>query len=120
MTEEDAGRDVGAVGIADSYHFLESKLIANGRTPHKLRQFIGPRLQILQVENAFRQPPEEAGVAVLQCLAARAEQSRCRIELAPERDELVLISTGSVEQEQCSLRRAADVLMDEIQLSRHW
>jgi hypothetical protein len=52
------------------------------------------------VENARSQAAEKAELSVLVDLAARAEQRRTRSNQLSERDEVILIPTSSVQQEQ--------------------
>jgi hypothetical protein len=63
----------------------------------EIGQFVRSRLQILQIEHAFRQPPKEPRHSVLQNFSPRAKQRGVRIEFASERYEIALVSTGAVQ-----------------------
>ena len=71
-----------------------------GRVPNELCKRIGLRFEILQIENAFREPAKESRVASLEHFAARAENGGRRIQLPPERDKLMFVAAGAVEHEQ--------------------
>jgi hypothetical protein len=58
-------------------------------------------------------------VTVFHDATTRAEQGSRRIQLAPERDEIVLISSGSVQNEESAVRRSRDKLMDETEFRIH-
>jgi hypothetical protein len=61
---------------------------------------VGSFFQVVQIEDTFRQSPEESRVPILQHLPARTEQTRRRIELAPERQQVVFVSTGAMQKQQ--------------------
>src|SRR5919106_57650 len=86
---------------------------------HKVGQFVCPPHQIFRIKDAFSQTPKESRHAILQDFAARAKQGSVRIELASERDEVALVSTGAVQKQQRALRAAGNEFVNEIRLWPH-
>jgi hypothetical protein len=85
----------------------------------EIGQIIGASLQILEIEDTFRQPAEESRVAVLRDLAARTEERRRWVQFVAQRQQVVLVSAGTVQDQQRAIRRTGDKLVDEIQVSSH-
>jgi hypothetical protein len=56
--------------------------------------------EILQVEHALRDPPEEARHPVLEHRAARAQEPGFREQHAAERQQILLVPAGAVEHQQ--------------------
>ena len=82
-------------------------------------QVVRPPAQVVQVEHALRQPPEEARHAVLEHLAARAEQRGPRVQRPPKVEQVVLIAAGAVQQQQRG--RALGARGNELVLeAKHW
>src|SRR5919106_3279587 len=86
---------------------------------HKVGQFVCPPHQIFRIKDAFSQTPKESRHAILQDFAARAKQGSVRIELASKRDEVALVSAGTVQKQQRAPRAAGNELMNEIWLWPH-
>lgn len=96
--EQKHGRsDVGAVGIADGDNF--SEMAAGALVFDEIGQFMGAADEVVFVEDARSQAAEEAGLAVFEDLSARAEQRGAGAEEASERDEVVFVAAGAVEEE---------------------
>src|SRR5690606_22001962 len=63
-------------------------------------QFMRAVPQIIEIEHPLSQSPEEAGCAVLRHFAPRAEQWRPRQKRMPNVDQIMLIPTRPVEEQQ--------------------
>src|SRR5437588_10435206 len=70
------------------------------RSGDKIREFVRTRDDIFFVENALGQPPKKSRRAIFQNFSARAEQGRVRIDGPTEREEVIFISAGTVQQAQ--------------------
>jgi len=97
--EEQGGGDVGAVGVADGDHLAE--MLAGGLVFNEVGEFVGAADEIVFVEDAGGEAAEEAGLAVFEDLSTRAEQGGAGAEELAERDEVILVATGAVEEEEC-------------------
>ena len=64
---------------------------------------VGLQFQIFQIEDAFGEAAKKSGHAVFQHSPARAEQRRAGDKLLAERDQVVLIAAGSVQEQQSDL-----------------
>src|SRR5580700_1864121 len=60
----------------------------------------GPEPHVVFVETAFGKAPEKSRHAVFQHFAARRKQRSGRRDHAAERDEVVLVAAGAVQQQQ--------------------
>ena len=79
---------------------LRFETIPDRRSLHEIRELLRVELQVFDIEYAFRQPAEEARHAVLYHLPSRAEQGSVRSQRRPQRDEVLLVASGSVQEEQ--------------------
>jgi hypothetical protein len=60
---------------------------------------------ILFIEDTFGQTPEKSRHSVFRDIPAQTENGRRRIEVPPERNHVVLIPAGSVEEQKDASRR---------------
>src|SRR6185503_14051275 len=58
------------------------------------------RFQVVEIEHALGAPPEETRHAVFGHLAARGQQSGARQQALAERDQIVLVAAGAVQQQK--------------------
>jgi hypothetical protein len=79
---------------------LRIEAIRRARGGHERGQVVRAPPQVVQVEHTFGQPAEEARHAVLEHLAARAEQRCLRIQLPSKVEQIVLVAAGAVQQQQ--------------------
>jgi len=96
--EKHRSSDVGAVGVTDGDHLTE--VVAGALVFDKVGQFVGAADEIVLVENTGGEAAEEAGLSVFEDLSARTEQGRAGTEEATEREEIVLVAAGAVEQKK--------------------
>ena len=76
-------------------------------------------MKILEVEYAFREAAEESRSALLEHVAARAQESRSGRQHPPKRKEIVLVTTGAVqEQEGWRIRAVARFPAVDVQVER--
>ena len=104
MREEKARGDVRAVGEADGEDRRGIEVVGLGGAHDEFGEPGGAVVEVVEVEDSLGEPAEEAGGAVLEHLAARAEERRIGIEHPAERDEIMLITAGAVEQEEGARR----------------
>ena len=67
---------------------------------HEVRQLVRAPAQVVEVEHAFGEPPEEPGHAVLQDLTPRAQLRGPGQELLAQGQQIVLRATRPVEQQE--------------------
>ena len=114
MAEEQLDRDVGAVRVAERDHAARVAPVLRAGIAHPRGEPLAAQAEVVEVEIAHAAPREEArGDAVLEHLAARAEQCGLGRHLAPEIDQLVLVTARPVQQEERRLAAAGLVAMDE-------
>src|SRR6185503_7201314 len=117
--QQQAAGNVGAVRESHGHDARAVQPVRLDGPFDESRQFLRAHSEIFLIEDPFTYPPEESQSASLVHLAARAEQRSARKKHPAKRDEVVLVPTGSVQQEQrgapgqfrLSLWR--DVAMDE-------
>jgi hypothetical protein len=121
VAEEQLDGDVGAVGVAERDHARRVAPVVRAGLAHPARELLAARAQIVEVEVAHPAAREEARCdAVFEHLAARAEQRRLGSELAAEVDQLVLVATRAVQQQQRRGAAARLVAVDERLDGAHW
>jgi len=72
----------------------------------EIAQFMCARLQVVKVEHALRDPPKKSRHAVLAHFATRGEQRAPGCDPRSERNEIVLVAAGSMQQQQRRPRRS--------------
>ena len=77
-----------------------SEKMERGLLPDEGGEVAGAADEVLLVEHARGDAAEEAGHAVFENLAPRAQQGRAGPEQAPDGQEVVLVSSCSVKEEQ--------------------
>src|SRR5574340_565756 len=82
-------------------------------------QFLGARFQVVEVEHAFGKPPEEARHTVLDHFSADNQKRRASEQHPAERDEVFLVASGAVQQEQ-PRRAARDERVYEPEILHRW
>src|SRR5262249_31893935 len=97
--QDDRRRDVRAVGESHRDDAGGIELVVRGGRADEVRELVGADLQVLDVEDALGQAPEEPGVSVFQHLAARAQHRRAWREVR-KRQHLVLVAAGAVQEGQ--------------------
>ena len=102
--QENGGRDVRAIGITDRVDSARIEFVFGRRGANEIGQLVRAPDDIFFIEDAFGQAPEKSRHAVLENVAARTEQGRSWIEIAAERDHVVFVSAGSMQEQK---RRAA-------------
>jgi hypothetical protein len=66
------------------------------RRGDKIRQFVRPRFQILQIEHTLSQSAKKSRHSILENFAPRTEQRSVRIEFASQREEIPFVSSRSM------------------------
>ena len=70
-----------------------------GGSGDEVAQPAGATLEVLDVEDSFREPPEESGPAVFEDLPSGTEQVGARGERVAELQQIVLVAAGSVQEQ---------------------
>lgn len=96
--EDGAGEDVG---VEEEHRGGDdfAEMTAGALVFDEVGQFVGAPDEVVFVEDAGGEAAEEAGLAVLEDLSTLAEQRGTGAEKLAERDEVVLVAAGAVEQE---------------------
>ncbi len=95
-------RDVGTIGEAERDGRRQA--VSCSRLGDEGGEIVGAAAHVGFIEDAFCQTPEEARHAAFQHLTTRREQGGTRRDRPAERQQIVFIAAGAVQQEQ---RRAA-------------
>src|ERR1700692_1344636 len=66
----------------------------------QIRELRRAGAHVVFVETVFGEAPEKSRHAVFQNFSARRKQRNCRREQPAERDEVVLVASGAVQQQQ--------------------
>ena len=103
--EQNCRGNVRAIGITDRGHALRIEFISRRGGDHKISQFVRAADDVFFIEDAFSQAPEKSRHAVFEDLAARTEQRRGWIEIAAERNHVVFIAAGSMQEQESALGR---------------
>src|SRR6266581_385242 len=77
-------------------------------------------LQIFFVKNPLGESAEESRHSVFEDLAARTQNRGSRINLASERNKIMLISTSAMQKQQGSLRSTGHEFVNEVEPRVHW
>ena len=83
MQQDQAGRDVRPVGITGGNKFFFIEAVFFRRVLYELRQLVGAKDEVLHVEDALGETPEEARRAVLRDLAPGAKNGGAGRKLLP-------------------------------------
>ena len=106
-------RDVRAVGQPDRDHLSRIEAVVAGGNLDEIGQFVGPLEEIGNVELSDRKTAKEPWHPVLEDLATRTENPGFRGQLAPQRDQIVLVAAGPMQKQQGPRRVARFEGMDE-------
>src|SRR5665213_2900620 len=114
--QQQRGGDIGAIGKADRDRPVDAVSFTRGLD--KVGQFGGTSFEIVEVELARPEPTEKARHAVFQYLAARRQERAAGRQSLAERDEIVLVAAGAVQQQQGrqARRAGADETVDEAEV----
>ena len=97
---DEARRDVRSVrGQPTATTRARSRRVAFRGFGDEVSEFVRAPCQIVQIEHPFGQAAEEAGHAVLEDLAARAQNRGPGRKLPCERDQVVLVAAGAVKRD---------------------
>src|SRR5439155_14310378 len=97
--KQQAAGDVRAVGEPDGDDAAQVERVRLGGGLDERRQLLRAKLQVLLVEHAFADSPEKAQGAAFVDFSARAQERGPGKQNPTERDEIVFITTGAVQQE---------------------
>ncbi len=110
--QQNGGGDIGAIG--KTYGDGGRQIIFSPRGLDEIGKIVGAFRHIGLVEDTFGESAEEARHAVLQHRAARRNQRPSRRQRAAQRNEIILVAAGAVQQEQrCSRRGAGKIAVPE-------
>src|SRR5450755_1977803 len=98
--EHHAGGDVRAVGEAHRDELRGIQLVLRHRAVDEANELLRAQREILEIEHALGEPLEESWCAALANGTARTEDRRAREEGLAERDEIVLVAAGAVQEEE--------------------
>jgi hypothetical protein len=122
--QKDRRCDVRAVGITDRGQRSRSETVFRRCSRDKVSQLMRAPSNVFFVKNAFSQPSEKSRHSIFQHVPAQAEDGSGRIEIAPERDHIVLVAARSMQKQKnaprrCLLRRneAVRVIHRSVELS---
>ncbi len=99
MQQHQARRDVRPVRVADRDEIGEIQAIFFRCGLDEVCQLVGAEDEVFVVEDALCEAPEEARCAVLGDLAPGAQDRCAGRQLLPERNEVVLASSGPVQHQ---------------------
>ena len=106
--------NVCAVGIADRDQRVLVETMFLRRRGDKIREFVRPRDDIFFIENALSQPPKKSRGAILQNFSSRTEQGRVGIDAATDREQVIFVAAGAVQQQQRSIASPGNKSIGEI------
>src|SRR5207245_4537987 len=95
--------DIRPVGIADRDQGVLIETMFFRRNRNKIRDLVRPRDNIFFIENALSQPPKKSRGAIFQNFSSRTEPGRVGIDGATYRKQIIFVSAGAVQYEQCSI-----------------
>ena len=78
---------------------MDAAMLARALVFDEVGEFVGAMDEVGFVEDAGGETTEEAGLAVFEDLSARAEQRGAGAQESAERDEIVFVAAGAVEEE---------------------
>jgi hypothetical protein len=67
----------------------------------EIGELVGTTLKIIDIEDAFSQPAKKSGHSVFKHLATWAQKSGPGQQRSAEVEQIVLVASGSVEQQKC-------------------
>ena len=70
VEQDETSRDVRSVRIANGDQLLRAEVVSLRSRLNELRQLFGPELEVLDIENAFREAAKETRHAIFQDLAS--------------------------------------------------
>ncbi len=86
--------------------FCAAKPFCCAAAATKSASLAGPAAEIVDVEDAFRETPEKARHAPLEHIPPRTQHAGRRRKVRRDRQQVVLVAAGSVQQPAVSARRA--------------
>ena len=98
MAQQQRGGDVRPVGEAHRVPRAGRDGVLRACGGDELRELLGAHAQVVLVEDAFAQTAEEPGHAVFQHRPARGQQRRAGDERVAQRQQVVLVAAGAVQQ----------------------
>ena len=118
--QQQARRDVRAVGVTDGRDLVRLKTVVTRCSSDEIGQLVGAMNQVLFIEHALGEPPEETWHAILRDLATGTQQVGIRCQRAAELKQIAFIAAGAVQQQHGwgignSPIRSGDEPVDEIQ-----
>src|SRR5688572_14707905 len=100
MLQQQTARDVRAIGETGSHQPGRVEAVVACGVANEACKVIGALREVFLIEHAFAQPPKKSQCPRLVHLSARTEHRRAWQERATERNEVVFVAAGTVEQEQ--------------------
>jgi hypothetical protein len=98
--KEQARSDICTVGVANGDDLPIAKLIFGRGGGDKVSEFMGPENQILLIEHAFGETPEETRHAIFENLSSGTEQRRTRVQGLAETKQIILVPAGAMEKKK--------------------
>ena len=98
--EQNARGDVRAVREPRRDDLARVEVVVGGRRPNERDEILRSRVKVRDVENPFGQAAEKPRRAILRDGAARTDETRVGREHLAELNEVVLVATGAMEQQQ--------------------
>src|SRR5206468_4734869 len=105
--------------VTDGDDLISREFVVRRCRCDEVRQLVRAHFQIFQIEYTFGEPTKESRHSVFEDFAARTKQRGIRVELTSKREEIVLVTTGSVQQEQRSVRSTGNEFVNEIRLQHY-
>src|SRR5687767_14623395 len=114
-------RDVCAVRVAQRKYVPGVELVSRERRANELRQLFAARAHFGWIEHALGETAKKTRSSSFQNFPARADDRRTRSDGLGNSDQVVLVATGPVQNEQCvaNARRRRAKTVYEPQITRH-
>src|SRR5215212_6541272 len=121
MKQERARCHVGPVGVAYCYDLRWVEAVHLRGCFHELGQLVRAEQKVLVIEDPFCETAEKAWGAELRDLAPGGEDGRSGGKRLCESDEVFLVTSRTVQQEDCRARLvcARQIAVDETQVGAH-
>src|SRR5215470_7808464 len=100
MKQNQTGADVRPIGIADDHQLLPAEVVSFRGGVDEMRKLSSAKLEILHIKHSLRETAKETRHPVLQSLAPHAEERRARPQFISQRQEVILISSGPMQQQK--------------------
>src|SRR3954453_2757212 len=100
VKQEQCCGDVGPVRIAQGDGWGFTQVVRFPRSSEKFTQFVSPEPEVLDIEDTLCQPAEEPRHTIFENLPPRAEERSPGGQRFTQREQIVLIATGAMEQQQ--------------------